>query len=322
MPRLLPAAIAAALAIALPLGCKKAGESWDFAGPKVVASFAPISSLAQSVGGPDAKVRTLMTSQGPHGFDATKQDAAMVRGADLLFINGLGLDTRPATQFKLAAGGSGIKMIDLGSKIPKADLLEPEHDHDHGDDNDHGHHHDGDADPHAWLGIKPAESYITTIRDELKTLDPAHAADYDERAAATVADLAAIQAEGAELLAGKKERRIVTFHESLTYFAKSFGLEIAAVIQHTPGAEPRGDELKKLVEICLKKNVRVIAVEPQFGAQSSAGRLCDELAARGVEGVQLVEIDPMETADPAELKAGWYQAKMRANLAALAGALK
>ena len=319
MPRLLSAALVALLAVALPLGCKKTDESWDFAGPKIIASFAPISSLAQSVAGPDAKIRTLMTSQGPHGFDATKQDAAMVRGADLMFINGLGLDTRPATQFKLAAGSDKLKMIDLGSKIPPNELLEPDHDHD--DDHDHHHHH-GDADPHAWLGVKPAESYVTTIRDELKTLDPAHAAGYDQRAAATIADLAAIQAEGAKLLADKKERRIVSFHESLTYFANSFGLEIVAVIQMTPGAEPRSDELKKLVETCLKENIRVIAVEPQFGAQSSAGRLRDELTARGVKDVQLVEIDPMETADPAELKAGWYQQKMRANLAALAKALQ
>jgi multidrug efflux pump subunit AcrB len=48
----------------------------------------------------------------------------------------------------------------------------------------------------------------------------------------------------------------------------------------------------------------------------------DELKRGGVPDVVLVEIDPLETAVEADLNPGWYEAKMRANIDALANALK
>ena len=46
-----------------------------------------------------------------------------------------------------------------------------------------------------------------------------------------------------------------------------------------------------------------------------------ELRRGGIEAV-LVEIDPLETANPSELTTDWYETKMRANIEALVKALK
>ena len=43
---------------------------------------------------------------------------------------------------------------------------------------------------------------------------------------------------------------------------------------------------------------------------------------RAEYGTGTVEIDPLETCRPDELDAGWYERKMRANLEALARAMK
>jgi zinc transport system substrate-binding protein len=124
------------------------------------------------------------------------------------------------------------------------------------------------------------------------------------------------------MLKDKKNRRFVSFHGSLTYFAKTFDLEIADIIQKVPGQEPTASELAKLVEACKANKVRVIAVEPQYSGQSSAIRILDELKRQGVEDPVLVELDPLETALDSELNAGWYEKKMLENLRNLAGALK
>ncbi len=317
--RLLVASLLAAAAL-LPLaGCGGRSDPWAGAtGPKVVATFAPIACFARNVAGPDATVKTVLTTQGPHSAETPLAQAVLLKKADLFFSNGLGLDDKIVEKLKLAGGGPTLKVVDLGVKIARKDLEEMAHDHDAG----HDHKHTHAKDPHVWLGLDHATTFVTGIRDELKQIDPAHAADYDRRTADYAATLAQVKADGVALLKDKKERSFVSFHESLTYFAKSFELEIAAVLEKTPGQEPTPAELQKIISQCLEEKVRVIAVEPQYSSQSSAKYLLQALKDKGLADVVLVEIDPCETADPADLTPGWYEAKMRANLSALAGALK
>ena len=317
----LAAATAAGLA-----GCQAdPAAGWpDRPGPKVAVSFAPIASLAMSVVGDAGTVRPLMTSQGPHHFDIKRADAGVLRKADVFFLNGLGLDTTVANKLAAAGGSRSLRVVELAGRLPKSDLVEsggPD-DHDHAGHDHAGHSHGRGPDPHVWLGLDQAAAFVAGVRDEVKLLDPAHAADYDRRAADTTIALAAVKADGLALLRPKTNRAFVSFHESLGYFAKTFDLEVAAVIEHNPGQEPTPAELRELAAVCLKRQIQVIAVEPQYTASTAAAWLKAELTRRGLPDVALVEIDPMETADPAELKAGWYEAKMRANLAALAAGLK
>lgn len=318
--RLLVASVVAFAAL-LPLaGCGGQPDAWaGAAGPKVVATFPPIACFTQNVAGPDATVKTVLTTQGPHSSETPLAQAVLLKKADLFFSNGLGLDDKIVEKLKAAGGGPTLKVIDLGSKIAKRDLEEMAHDH---AGHDHGHKHTHAKDPHVWLGLDHATTFVNGIRDELKQVDPAHAADYDRRAAEYASTLAKVKADGVAMLKDKKERSFVSFHESLTYFATTFDLEVAAVLEKTPGQEPTQAELQEIIAQCLAEKVRVIAVEPQFSSKSSAGYLLKTLKERGLADVVLVEIDPCETADPTELTPGWYEAKMRANLTALAGALK
>ena len=101
---------------------------------------------------------------------------------------------------------------------------------------------------------------------------------------------------GPFVLTGKADRKIVTSHESLEYFARAFDLNVADVIMTSPGKEPTAKELEKLVDSCVRNKVRVIAIEPQYAGGQTARRLVEELARRGVPDPQVVEIDPLETA--------------------------
>ncbi len=312
----------ALIAVVPLLGCAgDEGAQWpDRPGPKVVASFPPIYCFALNVAGDHATVKTAMTSQGPHHFDPKYSEAKLVLGADLFLVNGLGLDEEAAKKMQGLSGNRSLKLVNLGERFGENELEEGgECTHEDGDG--HAHHHHA-VDPHVWLGIGYAKRQVEGIRDALNEADPAHKADYDRRAAEYVARLGELEAKGKDQLKDKKNRRIVTFHGSLTYFAKTFDLSIEDVIQKTPGKEPSGEALKQLVRACKTNNVRVIAVEPQYSGSGSAARLLDELKRAGVEDPVLVEIDPLETAQESDLHAGWFVEKMQANLNALAGALK
>jgi ABC-type Zn uptake system ZnuABC Zn-binding protein ZnuA len=307
----------------LPLiGCGGGDDVWDSkrTGPKVVVSFAPLYCIAVNVAGPDAQVKNMMTTTGPHDFNPTDQDARLVAKADLLLINGLDLDNQLAETLKRGSGNRTLAILELGKSIPEAKLMQGECHHNHAG---HDHPHSHGLDPHIWLSPEFAVLMTEAIRDQLVQLDPAHAEGYKQRAAEYVAKLKKLEADGKDMLKGKADRKLVTFHESLNYFAKNFDLEIAGVVQKKPGVEPNSDELEKLVTMCGEKKVRLIAVEPQYGRDSSAKAILAELHRNpALADAALVELDPLETVTPAALTPDWYVNKMRANLEALRDAMK
>ena len=85
---------------------------------------------------------------------------------------------------------------------------------------------------------------------------PRHAEDYDGNAARYVEALKKLQADGKTKLAEKKNRKIIGFHDSLEYFAKSFGLAIVDVIEQTAGESRPAKQMAKLVKKCKKESVR------------------------------------------------------------------
>ena len=316
------------VAAAIPLvffGCKnstatRADAAWpDKPGPKVLVSFAPLYCLAANVAGDDATVKNVMTSEGPHDFDPTAQDVKLATKADLFFVIGLGLDEKNAESMKTGSGSKNLKVVELGEMIDKKYLCEGHCTH-----ADHGPDHKHEKDPHVWLSPDHAAMMVNFIRDELKAADPAHAAGYDARAAAYVAKLKALKAYGLDALKDKKDRRLVSFHDSLAYFEQAFDLDVRGVLTKNPGQEPDAKEMKELIAVCTKPGapVRVIATEPQYSTSTSGEALRKELAAKGVVDPVLVEFDPLETVRPEDLTPDWYERKMRANLDAFAKAMK
>jgi len=280
------------------------------------------------VAGDDAQVQSLLTSKGPHDFEFRASDAKKLKKAALFLVIGLGLSDDVTNRLADAANNPNMRVVKLGESIPKeqrlpAGLCTCGHDHDDGDHAGHEHSH-GEYDPHVWLGIPEAIIMVGAIRDALSQADPAHKDGYTKRAAALIERLTKMQTEGQALIAAKskgEKPRLLTHHDAMRYFARSFGAEIADAIE-MPGREPSGKRLDELIKLCKEKNVRLIAVEPQYPSRTGAQTLLRELQRKGIPDAAFVELDPLETADPADLTPDYYERRMRHNLDNLAGALK
>ena len=316
--------LAAAAALAW-VGCGSVKDGWeDKAGPpRVVASFPPIACFVENVGGDHVGLICLCTGTGPHDYQFNIHDAVKLKRADLFFANGLLLDDGFADKIVANGSNSKLRYVKLADKLP-TNLRKKgvAHAHEHGPgheghDHDHGHEH-GEFDPHVWLGIPQAVSMVEQIRDALKDVDRTHAADYDQHAAAYVARLKELHAEGKKKLKALKVP-VITFHESMGYFADSFGLNVIGSLQPMPGEAPSPQKYKALVEQCSKAKYPkvIIAVEPQY-PETAAETLRTELTKAGVKEVAIVIVDPLETCNADELNAGWYERKMRENIDTLA----
>lgn len=326
---LFSACLAVAGIALLVTGCPRGGsDPWASAGdkPKVLVSFAPIYSFAINVAGDDADIKCLLTTTGPHTHgDATPRQIDLARDCDVFIINGVGLEDEAdgvATKLKNVSSNPKWNVLNLGAKFGEDDLLEGEchHDHTKGDNAEHEH----GTDPHIWLSVKHAKVMVNAIRDELKRLDPAHTAGYESRAAAYIAKLDKLEADGKAMFANKEEKVILSFHESLNYFAKCYGLKIAGSIEIDPGKEPADEKMRKIITLCQKRNVRVIAVEPQFPSHTSALAIRNALRGLKDNPIEAVfaEVDPLESCDEVELSPDLYERVMRKNLAELAKVLR
>ncbi len=257
---------------------------------------------------------------GPHEFNPSPSDVMLVKGADMFIINGLDLDNEIAHKMINGSKNRSVHLVEAALAIPTKELRAGEEEHEHGADEGEHHHH-GKYDPHVWLGVPEAIKMVDKIGSELAAIDPAHAAGHNTRSAAYIAKLNKLAADGKEMFKDKKERRIIAFHDSLGYFARTFGLEIVDCIEIAPGVEPSASKMQDLIQQCLKEKVRVIAVEPQYPSNTSAQVVLTALKKKGI-AAQFVEVDPLETAQMKDLTPDFYERKMRENLQGLADALK
>lgn len=307
----------------LSVSCNHSPDVWDKKpGLKVMTSFVPIYCFAANVAGDDAQVQCLLTTTGPHDYQPSPRDTKKLHQADLFFINGLDLDERFARSLKEGCDNPKLEVIELGEALPKDLLLKMDLGPAHAG---HGH---GEFDPHAWLGVPQAVVMVEQIRDKLSEKDPAHKDGYHKRAGEYVARLKKIQEDGKKALGEKQDPNVVSFHESLGYFEAMFNdkdrkrLNVVASIEPVAGTEPDPKRIENIVKLCREKNVRLIAVEPQYPQNTSAATLRQALIDKGVKDAEFVVVDPIETVKPDELKADYYEKKMRENLDNLSKSMK
>jgi zinc transport system substrate-binding protein len=302
------------MSLAVLAGCRRADDVWPNTGKKrVLVSFPPLYCFTKNVAGDDADVRCLTTAAGPHEFKATPNDALLAQKADVFLINGLGLDE---SLKKLRKEGA-VEIAE--DAVPDKQLIQAGKDADHKDD---GHKH-GEYDPHVWLGPPEAKAIVEAIAAKLGDLDPPNKKKYEERAQAYVKELEKLHEHGKAAFANKKSRNIIATHDSLHYFARAFGLKVVDHIQPRPGVEADSPTITRLVKICKEQGVTIIAVEPQY-SKGPAEALKSQLGNKGV-AIQLVEVDPLETAPAADNKAdpdpAYYMKRMYDNIDNLAKAL-
>lgn len=223
---------------------------------KVLASFSILADLVREVGGDRVDVSTLA---GPntdlHGFQPTPVHAKAVAVAQLVVINGLGLEGW-ADRLVKSANYKGARLV--ATKGVKALTTEVEG-HRHG----HKHKHSDRYDPHAWQEVANVKIYVANIRDALSGVDPAGRETYAKNASAYLLKLEALEAEIKQLFAGlsEKQRRVITSHDAFHYFGDAYGIEFLAAQAAGGDTQPSARDVARLIRQIRKEGVKAIFVE-------------------------------------------------------------
>ncbi len=268
--RLRGAAVLATLlaGVAALAGCGSGGGGGE--GGRVVATTTVLADLVRQVGGERVSVASLVPAGGEvHTFDPRPSDIVALGEADLVVMNGLGLDD-------WATGLAGEAGSDAPVTVLAEDLAGVEYLRGDDEDEHHEDEHDEGVNPHLWLDAAYARLYVERIAGALAEVDPDGAADYRERAQAYAAELEELDGWIGEQLASvpDRHRRVVSVHAAFDYYAEAYGLEVAGIVIDAPGQEPSAGEVAELVDRIRSLEVSAILAEEQLPT-----RVADAIAA-------------------------------------------
>lgn len=284
----------------------KAGEPFRM---NVLTSFLPIYIFTSNVVGDRKGVTIDLLIPGdvsPHDYQMKPSDMRRVERADVIILNGLGLES-------FLEGAINKKEIisppfESAAKLP---LITDNWD-DHSDHHDHGHHHESEFNHHTWVSPKMAIIQVKNIVDFMSKVDPEGEKIYRENGNLYIGKLNKLQRDLEKTVQGVTNKKVVTFHSSFDYLARDVGLEIGDVIYKTSEKNISAGEMVSIIKLIKKNKIKVVFSEPQYSS-----RMADVLAKEG--GAKVYLLDPVATGDADK---DYYLKAMMKNLATLKEALQ
>jgi ABC-type Zn uptake system ZnuABC Zn-binding protein ZnuA len=239
----------------------------------------------------------------PHDYVLTPQDMQKIAGADVLVANGLGLEEFLGEP--IAKANPRIKVVDTSRGV--GDVLWTTEGGPAGTP-------EKVMNPHMFASPRLAVAISRNIAVALTEADPGGTAVFAENAERYGARLAGLAAACREVSARLRSRRIVTEHGVFDYFARDCGLEIAVVVEDTPGQEPSAARMLQLVREIRRTGAAALFTEPQYPAR--VGRTLAREA-----GIPDAVLDPVASG-PEDAPLDYYERAMRKNFETLARTLK
>jgi zinc/manganese transport system substrate-binding protein/manganese/iron transport system substrate-binding protein len=276
----------------------------------VVATTTVLADLVAQTGGPLVNATSIVPRGGEvHTFDPSPEDAFRIAEADLIVMNGLGLDDWLGELIEVA-GAAATPILELGAGLsemsgPSGSLPAETPGPAQGDE---------PANPHVWLDVAYAQRYVDRIEAALTSVDPAHAADYAASAAAYHGRLGALDTEIRDQLGAipADRRRVVSYHQAFPWFASAYGLDIVSTVLPNPGQEPSAADIAALIELVRAEGVSAIFADGQFP---------DDLAATIAAEAGIPVIRGLHSDSLGESPADSYEGMMRDNLRLIVEAL-
>jgi zinc/manganese transport system substrate-binding protein len=290
------AAVAAAAGLVPGRGQNKTQDC-----PRAVATFSILGDFVRNVGGERVELVTLVGPNGDvHVYEPTPGDVKTIATADIVFVNGLGLE---GWIDRLTAASATLAAVVVTSRsiIPRKSMRA----------NDHG-----ARDPHAWQSVANAKIYVANIRDGLIATDKPGEEIYRANAASYLDKLDRIDAEikAAIERVPPARRKVITAHNAFGYFADAYGIEFIAPEGLSTEAEPSAAGIARLIDQIRREKIPAVFLE-----NIADPRLVDRIAQE--TGAKIGGTLYSDALSPPDGPASTYIDMMRSNLRGLTSAL-
>jgi zinc/manganese transport system substrate-binding protein len=246
--------------------------------PSIVVTYSILGSIVKDLVGDAADVTvSIPNGLDPHEFEPSAKDIEAINKADLVVENGLDLEEGMAktleaakqagVPFFTASDYIQVRHVGTGEGIPSGDPDQVV----------------GAPDPHLWMDPLNMAGIVTALAPVLQQdlgLDVSNrATDLDNR-------LDALNGQVVDILAAlpQENRKLVTGHESMGYFAERYGFKLVGVIvpSLSSQAEVSAADLAALKRAIAANQVKAIFTE--IGTSPAVVKaIADETGVRVIE---------------------------------------
>ena len=244
------------LAIVGLAACSSQKSSTDSSSSKlnVVATNSIIADITKNIAGDKINLHSIVpVGQDPHEYEPLPEDVKKTSKADLIFYNGINLETGGNAWFtKLVENAQKKENKDYYAVSEGVDVIYLE-----------GQSEKGKEDPHAWLNLENGIIYAQNIAKRLIEKDPDNKATYEKNLKAYVEKLTALDKEAKEKFSNipEEKKMIVTSEGCFKYFSKAYNVPSAYIWEINTEEEGTPDQIKTLVEKLRKTKVPSLFVE-------------------------------------------------------------
>ena len=279
---------------------------------RILCSTFPIYQFTRNVtqGRAAAQVAPMLPTElgCPHDYTLTPKDMQLLARADVLVVNGLGLEEflgapieRANPALTVIDSSKGIMdLLHYGAKLGPGEVGREEEEHQ-------------GVNPHLFVSPRLAARLVLTIAGELSRIDPAGADLYRHNGKVYAAKMTKLGQEVAALGQTLRNKRIITQHGVFDYLARDMRLEVVAVVEAHAGQEPSAAQMLAIIKTAKATQAGAIFAEPQYPA-----KVVRTLAREA--GIKAATLDPMATG-PEEAALDYYEEVMIRNMATLKSTL-
>ncbi|HPF02602.1 MAG TPA: zinc ABC transporter substrate-binding protein [Bacteroidales bacterium] len=239
----------------------------------ISVSIAPFEYFVKTIGAGDFQVNVMVPAgASPHIYEPSPGQINMLRKSSAYVSNGfLGFEMSWLPKFYDV--NKTMEKLSLGDYI---NLIEAEHAHE-------GEHAEK-ADPHFWVSPKNASVIALKIKDLLCRLNPGEAEKYGANYDSLVIKIKDLERKAEDLFADHKGNIFITYHPTLAYLARDYGLE-ELTLEHD-GKEPSPARVKELIDIARSNNIKKVFLTREYDK-----RQVEALSSE--TGAEIVVIDPL-----------------------------
>ena len=226
---------------------------------RVVTTNSILEDMVRQVAGDKVALHSIVArGVDPHEYEPKPTDISETTQADVIFHNGLNLET----------GGSGwfSKLIKTAHKKDREQVFEA---------SDavtplYLTTNQSEQDPHAWLDLGNGIRYVETITAVLKAKDPKHANYYQERSDTYVAKLKKLDAAAKEkfLDIPEKQRLLVTSEGAFKYFSKAYHVIPAYIWEINTESQGTPEQMAEVLSKIKASEVKGLFVETSVSPKS------------------------------------------------------